>query len=213
MSSPLLPPRGDRSPEDPLAGLIRAEQAFAEAARNQGSKQAFLGVWHPLGVLFSPAPVQGREHHLGRSDSAALLSWYPAFAEIDAEGRWAYTSGPWEYREDPTALEPLERGRFFSVWCRGEDDRWRLMADGPCPSAPSDSRLRPLQPGDGARPAQPLGLKPDEASRLWEMDRDRFPVTGQLAYFHGTEGGRIWFRLWFRSGGPWRLRIAWEETP
>lgn len=207
---PAPPPLQSPQPDPGQYSLIQAELAFAAASERVGQRAAFLAVWHPDGLLFTPSPVNGPQHSRQQPETGSLLSWYPAFAETDAEGRWAYTSGPWEFRQDPTAKDPLRHGRFFSVWHREKEGGWRLIADGRCPGEAGDRNLPRLLPEHPARPAHPIGLKAGEEDRLLALDLPRLPTTGQLAYLHGTADGRIWFRLWFKAAGQWRLRIAWE---
>lgn len=194
-------------PAAALASLIAAELAFAADATRRDTWTAFLAVLHPEALIFAPEAVNGPEYARRQGRDPGRLSWFPAFAELSSDGRWGYTSGPWEYRSDPKTSRPDRRGRFASLWHREPDGIWKLMADGRCPDAPDDATLQPLRPGDPPRPAQPLGLERSEAE-LRGLDRPRLPEDRDLALVHGTEGGRSWYRIWIRIEGTWRLRVA-----
>lgn len=138
---------------DPVAQVVAAERAFAARASEDGIPAAFLANLAETGVVFTPGPKNGREVYAGRSDSGALLSWWPVFADASAAGDLGYTTGPWSLaasRSQPASAF----GTYFTIW--GLDGgRWRVLVDlgvsGPAVE-PGGEVVRPSPPGgDGPR--------------------------------------------------------------
>jgi len=117
------------APSAALESLVRAERAFADRSVGTGMKQAFLANLCEDGIVFRPAPVNGRETWRARSDPHGVLRWAPAVAEVAADGDLGYTSGPWEFGPDSAGAAPVAFGHFVSIWKRGAEDAWCVALD------------------------------------------------------------------------------------
>lgn len=147
-----------------LASLVAAERAFADLATREGMRTAFLRYFDDDVVTFGPLPVQGTRA-LEEGPPGPHLEWWPAVAEVSADGTLGYTTGP--YRVPGSDGVPAAWGHYHSVWARGADGAWRVVLDigGPHgPVAPPDSVRRPeapLAPGTG-------GAGGDSSAVAWD---------------------------------------------
>ncbi|MGD2152685.1 MAG: hypothetical protein PVG79_05410, partial [Gemmatimonadales bacterium] len=96
---------GDREARDEtaLSGLIDSERAFARAAAELGTLTAFRTYLADDAVLFRPRAVHAQQWLRQAPETPGLLSWEPVVADVSAAGDLGYTTGPWEYRQDPKA--------------------------------------------------------------------------------------------------------------
>src|ERR1043166_776999 len=78
--------------------LVEMEHAFAKAAATKGTRDAFLEFLADDGIIFQPAPVNGKKYWTERQPRKGLLSWEPAFGAVSGAGDLGYTTGPWEFR-------------------------------------------------------------------------------------------------------------------
>lgn len=113
-----------------LAPMVQAELAFAAAARAKGMKDAFIEFAAPDGLLFRRGAVNARELWR-RTDPApsGLLSWHPTYADVARSGELGYTTGPWEFRPNPSDEKASGHGHFVTVWRRQPDDSWLFAVD------------------------------------------------------------------------------------
>jgi ketosteroid isomerase-like protein len=109
-----------------IEGLVAAEHRFAEAAAEDGMRDAFLGVLAEDGIVFRPGPVNGREWFETQEPPPGLLAWTPVHAEVSSAGDLGYTTGPWRYELE--GREPAF-GHYVSIWGRTADDGWQLLID------------------------------------------------------------------------------------
>jgi ketosteroid isomerase-like protein len=112
-----------------LDTLVAVERAFSALSVERGMKEAFLANLAADGVVFRPAPVNGRQVWRARANPAATLAWAPDYAEISGAGDLGVTSGPWEFRPPPERNQPTAHGHFISVWRRAKDGTWQVAAD------------------------------------------------------------------------------------
>ncbi len=130
-----------------LNSLIEAERAFSSMASSKGMRQAFLSFLAPEGLIFRPHPVNGKKWYEDHPELGGFLTWEPAFADISASGEFGYTTGPWEYRKDPTE-EAIAFGHYVSVWKIQAETGWKVVADIGIQCLPSMA-LRRLSFSDG----------------------------------------------------------------
>jgi ketosteroid isomerase-like protein len=109
--------------------VVDAEQAFARAARERGTRSAFLEYLSEDAVIFRPEPVNGRQWYLDQTETGALLSWEPVVADISRAGDLGYTTGPWEYTSEGNEGAPEIFGHYVSVWRKQSDGKWRVVVD------------------------------------------------------------------------------------
>jgi ketosteroid isomerase-like protein len=116
-----------------LQNVVDNERAFSTAAEERGTREAFMAFIADDGVLFRPTAVNGkrwmRENPLPPSSKRPLLSWTPIHAEIAQAADMAYTTGPWEFKEDIKDAKPVAFGNFVTVWKKQADGSWKFVVD------------------------------------------------------------------------------------
>jgi ketosteroid isomerase-like protein len=122
-------PGAARAAATSLDTLVAAERAFSALSVERGMKEAFLANLAADGVVFRPAPVNGKQVWRARANPAATLVWAPDYAEISGAADLGVTSGPWEFRPPPERNQPAAHGHFISVWRRTKDGIWQVAAD------------------------------------------------------------------------------------
>ncbi len=153
-----------------LQSLLTAEHAFARHAREQGTGQAFVKVYHPEGLIFRPRPEPGGAFYAKQPDDGSRLLWGPAAAWVAKGGDLGFTTGPWTWH--PKVDDPSQaQGWFVSVWVREENEPWRLFWDLGT-SNPAEPKATPLLP-DAGRPPSGTAAAPDikAAAALLDVDR------------------------------------------
>ena len=120
--------------------MVAAEKAFAQQAKTDGIRQAFLNNLDEQSVVFlNHKFVAGRPIYDRQSGNRlALLSWRPVYAEISASGEFGYTTGPYEFRRQSTDDEPAACGQYTSVWHKTPTGRWKVLIDFGCEHAQPD---------------------------------------------------------------------------
>ncbi|MEP7213952.1 MAG: hypothetical protein ABI791_12795 [Acidobacteriota bacterium] len=112
-----------------LEKLVRSEQSFAELASENGTRAAFLENMSDDAVVFQPDKVNAKQFWQARSESPALLTWSPNYADVSSNGIIGYTTGNWEYRAKGKDDVPAAFGEYVTVWQRGQDGRYRFNVD------------------------------------------------------------------------------------
>lgn len=146
-----------------LDEVIAVERAFAAETRELGFKRGFLAYVAPDGFTFQPGPVPARPGLEAQPDSpppGPPLFWWPQFAGASVSGDLGFTTGG--------ASIPV---RYFTVWQRQSDGRWRWIYDGgsplraPLPGGAGDvvTRLPPATASAGSAEAALAEVRPLEA--------------------------------------------------
>lgn len=136
------------SPAELRASLENAELAFAADTAARGI-EGWLEAFADDGAQLDARGVQTRGKTAIRDRMANFLAkhrldWKPTLADVSPDGQMGYTYGVYTIatKEDPSKI--LERGSFMTVWKRGADGKWRVIADmgsedtspPPAPAAP-----------------------------------------------------------------------------
>lgn len=132
--------------EDRMNRMIRTEYEFAAMAAESSTRDAFLSFIADEGILFRPAPVNGKKFLLTQKQSEGLLSWYPSYAFISQSGDIGCTTGPADFRRDKNS-EPIWYGNFATVWKLQEDGKWRFLIDAGNSNGKPESIENKLEPG------------------------------------------------------------------
>jgi ketosteroid isomerase-like protein len=103
-----------------LGSLVDSERAFARAAAELGTLTAFRTYLADDAVLFRPRALNAQQWLREAPDIPGLLSWEPVVADVSAAGDLGYTTGPWEYRQDPDGAVQ-SNGNYFTVWKKQTD--------------------------------------------------------------------------------------------
>lgn len=130
---------------DRLSQMIRTEYEFASTAAESGTRDAFLSFIADDGILFRPAPVNGKRFLINQKKSEGLLSWYPSYAFISKSGDIGCTTGPADFRRDKNS-EPLWYGNFATVWKLQDDGKWRFLIDAGNSNGKPESIENKLEP-------------------------------------------------------------------
>jgi ketosteroid isomerase-like protein len=129
--------------------LVEMEHAFAQAAATKGTRDAFLEFLADDGILFQPGPVNGKKLWSERQPRKGLLSWEPVFADVSRAGDLGYTTGPWEFRPNGPADQPVAFGQYFTIWKKQNDGAWKAVLDRGVTSEKAFPRPPLSFPGDG----------------------------------------------------------------
>lgn len=105
--------------------LIEAERNFARMAGERGVNTAFRANIADDGILFRPAPVNGKQWLADQPNPPGTLEWAPAYAEIACSGDIGWTTGPFHSQSGPNH----GYGHFVTIWKRQADGSWRFLVD------------------------------------------------------------------------------------
>lgn len=117
------------APSKPLQSLINAELSFAEIAKTQNTRDAFLKYLSAETVMFMDGLSVGKKAWQERKPDSSLLIWEPVFADISASGDFGFTTGPSEYYPTRRAGEQGFFGSYISMWRYTPADGWKLALD------------------------------------------------------------------------------------
>lgn len=117
------------SPQSPAQKIYDTERAFEKAAAEKGIKDGFIEFLSPLGVLFRPEPVNGRESWSARPASPAALTWNPIKIEASSNGALGYSVGNSIFR--PKGKDDTNEiyGHYLSIWTRQPNGDYRAALD------------------------------------------------------------------------------------
>ncbi|MFZ5609686.1 MAG: YybH family protein [Pseudomonadota bacterium] len=126
--------------------VLAADRAFAALSRKEGAPAAFARYLADDAVKLDPgrAPVTGKaaivQAMRAAWDPRATLDWQPQGGAVAASGDLAYSWGLWTYSgPDESGVVKISHGKYLTVWRRGKDGAWRVIADsgnaGPAPAA------------------------------------------------------------------------------
>lgn len=152
-------PVGEKNFPRSLAPVVEAEHAFAQLSIAQGMKPAFLRYAAPDGVIFErDGPAGAIETWAQRNPApTGLLTWWPVYADVASSGDLGWTTGPYEFRDNPSDAKPSDTGHFFTVWRRQPDGSWKFVLDlgvrHPAPDAPETALRYPAWLRKSAPPA------------------------------------------------------------
>lgn len=166
------PDAADR--DEALESLVESERAFAAAAAELGTRDAFLAFLAKDAILFRPQAVNGTEWLEQQPERSGALAWEPAAAEVSDAGDLGYTTGPWSFAPD-TAAPPVAFGQYFTIWKRGSDGSWRVVIDhGATHSSPVEPPYEvSTPPGRGDDRRRSAGNVDESVERESLLERDR----------------------------------------
>ncbi|MET0621686.1 MAG: nuclear transport factor 2 family protein [Pyrinomonadaceae bacterium] len=170
-------PAGEKNFPRALAPGVEAERAFAQLSIDRGMKPAFLRYAAPDGVIFNPGgPVNAIETWARRNPAPeGLLIWWPVYADVASSGDMGWTTGPYEFRDNPSDAKPSDTGHFFTVWRRQPDGAWKFVLDlgvrHPAPDAPETALQYPAWLKRSAQP--PAAFSDTVAARKSLLEAER----------------------------------------
>lgn len=159
--------------------LVQMEEDFARAAREKGTRAAFLEFLADDGVLFQPAAVNGKKYWTEREPRKGLLSWKPAFAEVSRAGDLGYTTGPWEFRPNGPDDQPVAFGQYFTIWKKQADGSWKVVLDrGVSTERPFRSKVLVLPTYDDEDYVSTFNVK-DNRAQLLKIEKEFSNAAGK----------------------------------
>jgi ketosteroid isomerase-like protein len=126
--------------QDALQAMVEAERTFAQTSVATSIRISFLQFFADDGVVFTPAPTNGKKLYANYDDKGRQLNWRPIFATIASAGDLGLSTGPWEMKESAAAPKPFAFGDFVSIWKKQPDKSWKVIVDlGVDHAAPSET--------------------------------------------------------------------------
>src|SRR5262245_22010343 len=140
--------------QDHAQKIYDTERAFERAVAEKGIKDGFIEFLSPVGVMFRPQPVNGRDWWMRQLKSPAALTWNPIKIETSSTGALAYSIGNSIYKpkgsDDPTE----SYGHYLSVWTRQSDGKYFAALDAGI-SHPKPTQPEPNWSPGAVRPEEP----------------------------------------------------------
>jgi ketosteroid isomerase-like protein len=115
--------------QDNAQKIYDTERAFEKAVAEKGIKAGFIEFLSPLGVIFRPGPINGRESWSARPESQASLTWNPIKIEVSSNGALAYSIGNSIFRPKGKKDTDQFYGHYLSVWTRQPGGEYRAALD------------------------------------------------------------------------------------
>jgi ketosteroid isomerase-like protein len=113
-----------------IDGVINAEKRFAKLATDKSIKEAFLANLDSEGVVFNAGNiVNGIKAYQKQTASKAKLLWDPAYSIISSSGDLAINTGPYQFFQNDSAINPIVQGHFSTVWHKTKNGEWKFLAD------------------------------------------------------------------------------------
>jgi ketosteroid isomerase-like protein len=159
--------------QDYASQIYDTERAFERAVAEKGIRDGFIEFLSPLGILFRPGPVNGRESWRSRPASPAALTWNPIKIEVSSNGALGYSIGNSIYRPKGTSDTNEIHGHYLSIWTRQANGDYRAALDA----------------GIGHdKPSQPEATwKPDAPHSPEANDKRLFAGDSSIGFFRTAE--------------------------
>jgi|GEM_PF-302931 len=113
----------------PANEVVSAELAFANTAKTQTMKKAFLQYMDSTAVVFENGEIHnGFAFWSNAPESNGKLLWHPSFYGMSRSNDIGFTTGPWEYRatmNDSAAAS----GQYTTIWIRNGKGEWKFLVD------------------------------------------------------------------------------------
>jgi ketosteroid isomerase-like protein len=112
-----------------VRALVESEQAFSRASAERGMRAAFLAYLADDGIIFRPAPLNGKKFWETNTGASGLLTWRPAYAHVSQSGDLGYTTGPYEFSAKTSQDAPADYGNYVTIWRRQKSGAWKVAID------------------------------------------------------------------------------------
>lgn len=119
------------------AEIVETERQFAEMAKTDGIKNAFLAFAATDAVILrNNSLVKGKSEMDAYFDKQNIdpenisLQWEPDFVDVSASGDMAYTYGKYTFSvKDSVGNITESKGIFHTVWKKQPDGKWLFVWD------------------------------------------------------------------------------------
>jgi ketosteroid isomerase-like protein len=109
--------------------IYATERSFEKMAAEKGINAAFVEYLSPVGVMFMPDAVNGRETWKARPISPAALTWNPIWIDVSGNGAMAYSIGNSRYRPKGKDDTQVFYGHYITVWLKQPNGEFRAALD------------------------------------------------------------------------------------
>lgn len=109
--------------------IYDTEKAFEKTVAEKGIRDGFVEFLSPVGVMFMPDAVNGREAWTKRSPSPASLTWNPIWIDVSSNGAIAYSVGNSQFRAVGKDDANVVYGHYLSIWMIQTDGSYRAELD------------------------------------------------------------------------------------
>ena len=149
--------------QDHAQKIYDTERAFEKMVAEKGIKTGFIEYLSPVGVIFRPGPVNGKESWSSRPESPAALTWNPIRIEVSANGALGYSVGNSIYRPKGKNDTDQFYGHYITVWARQPNGEYRAALD------TGINHPQSAKPEPDWKPGQPTAAESNE-NRLFAGD-------------------------------------------
>ncbi len=115
--------------QDAKQKIYETEKAFEKMVAEKGIRDGFIEFLSPVGIMFMPDLVNGREAWKARPASPAALTWNPIWIDVSSNGSLAYSIGNSMYRPKGKDDENIFYGHYISIWSRQSNGEYRAALD------------------------------------------------------------------------------------
>jgi ketosteroid isomerase-like protein len=109
--------------------IYETERAFEKMVAEKGMREGFIEFLSPVGIMFMPDVVNGRETWKARPASPAALTWNPIWIDVSSNGVLAYSVGNSMYRPNGKDDTSIFYGHYISIWTRQGNGEYRAALD------------------------------------------------------------------------------------
>jgi ketosteroid isomerase-like protein len=117
-----------QTPESDVRGLVNAEWAFINAAKEKNTRDAFIAFLADDAITFGQEIQKGKEYLVSQQPNESWLYWEPVYSVIAASGDFGFNTGPWEFRQKKNDEKPVAFGQFVTVW-KKVNGEWKAAID------------------------------------------------------------------------------------
>jgi len=109
--------------------IYETERAFEKMVAEKGINAGLIEFLSPVGIMFMPDVVNGREAWKARPASAASLTWNPIRNDASSNGALAYSIRNSMFRPKGKDDTQIFYGHYISIWTRQVNGEYRLALD------------------------------------------------------------------------------------
>ncbi|NOT46557.1 MAG: hypothetical protein HOP17_02240 [Acidobacteria bacterium] len=109
--------------------IFDTERAFEKLVGERGIRDGFIEYLSPVGVMFMPDAVNGREAWKARPPSNVALTWNPIWIDVSSNGVMAYSIGNSQFRPKGKDDTTVSYGHYITIWLRQTNGEYRAALD------------------------------------------------------------------------------------
>lgn len=142
--------------QDGQKKIFDTEKAFEKMVAEKGIRDGFIEYLSPVGVMFMPDVVNGREAWKARPVSGVALTWNPIWIDVSSNGVMAYSIGNSQFRPKGKDDTTVYYGHYLSVWIKQPNGEFRAALDtGINHEKPTSESIEWKSPADSGKGGNP----------------------------------------------------------